>query len=165
LDRKAYLQWRSRLAKTRCLVYVGDNAGEIVLDRLLIQTIRERFETEVFFVHRSMATLNDATLEDARLAGLDRVATLRANGIQGPFPGTILKRCSPDIRDLLARSDLIISKGGGNFDTLDDQSAAIRCPLTFLLVSKCHPYYERFGVEPFRPILAIVPSDRSSNQI
>ncbi|MGD9076184.1 MAG: ARMT1-like domain-containing protein, partial [Desulfobacteraceae bacterium] len=87
-----------------------------------IETIREGQDVEIFFVVRSVPILNDVTLREAQFVGMDRVATVIRNGIDSPLPGTILKRCSRELRELVERADLIISKGGGNFDTLDEES-------------------------------------------
>ena len=72
----------------------------------------------------------------------------------GPLPGTVLRRCSNEVNDLVRRSDLIISKGGGNFDTLDEEKEQLQKKISFLLLSKCEPYYRHFGIEIYQPILA-----------
>jgi uncharacterized protein with ATP-grasp and redox domains len=143
-----------QLHKSRRLIYFGDNAGEIVFDKILIETIKKRFQCEIVFVVRSVPTLNDATLEDTHLVGIDRIIPVIDNGIDGPLPGTILRRCSSQVRALVERADLIVSKGGGNFDTLDEQKSALGKNIAFMLLSKCYPYYEYFGIEVNRPILA-----------
>jgi len=76
------------------------------------------------------------------------------NGIDGPLPGTILKRCSNEVNDLVRQSDLIISKGGGNFDTLDEERKLLKNKISYLLLSKCDPQYKTFGVKLIQPILA-----------
>ena len=103
---------------------------------------------------RSVPTLNDATLEEAKTVGIDKIAAVVENGIDGPLPGTILSRCSSQVNDLARRSDLVISKGGGNFDTLDEERSRLNKKISFLLLSKCEPYYARFGVKLHYPILA-----------
>jgi len=144
---------KKRLRGTRRLVYVGDNCGEIVFDKLLIEVIKEGHDLDVTFLVRSRPTLNDATMYDAIFAGLERAARIVDSGIEGPLPGVILKRCSPEARELFHQADLIVSKGGGNFDTLGEE-AALRDKALFLLVSKCRPYEKRFGVDIGRPILS-----------
>ena len=103
---------------------------------------------------RSVPTLNDATLKEAKSVGLDKIANVIENGIDGPLPGTLLRRCSSQVQDLVRRSDLIISKGGGNFDTLDEQRKHLNQNISFLLLSKCEPYYHHFGIKLYQPILA-----------
>jgi uncharacterized protein with ATP-grasp and redox domains len=154
LSRKIYSAFEQQLRASNHLVYFGDNAGEIVLDKLLIETIKELHSTEIVFVVRSVPTLNDATLTEARSIGMDKIARVIANGITGPLPGTMMRRCSNEVNDLVRRSDLIISKGGGNFDTLDEEREHLQKKISFLLLSKCEPYYRHFGVEIYQPILA-----------
>ena len=103
---------------------------------------------------RSMPALNDATLKEAKSVGLDKIAAVIENGIDGPVPGTLLNRCSSKVNDLVRRSDLIISKGGGNFDTLDEQRKQLAKNISFLLLAKCYPYCNHFGTKLFQPILA-----------
>ena len=116
-------------------------------------TIRE-LTAEIVFVVRSVPTLNDATLAEARSIGIDKIARVIENGVDGPLPGTLLSRCSNEVRDVVNRSDLIISKGGGNFDTLDEERNHLNKNIAFLLLSKCEPYYKHFGVKLYDPILA-----------
>jgi uncharacterized protein with ATP-grasp and redox domains len=135
-------------------VYFGDNAGEVVFDKLLIETIRELHSPEIVFVVRNVPTLNDATLTEARSMGLANIARVIENGIAGPLPGTVLHRCSNEVNDLVRHSDLIISKGGGNFDTLDEEKEHLQKKVSFLQLSKCEPYYKHFGVEIYQPNIA-----------
>ena len=150
---ETYSALEQQLRATKRLVYFGDNAGEIVFDKLLIETIKELHSPEIVFVVRSVATLNDATLTEARSIGMDEIARVIENGIDGPLPGTVLGRCSNEVNDLVRRSDLIISKGGGNFDTLDEEREHLQKKISFLLLSKCEPYCRHFGVEIYQPIL------------
>lgn len=154
LPLEIYSAFEQQLRASKRLVYFGDNAGEIVFDKLLIETIKELHSPEIVFVVRSVPTLNDATLTEARSIGMDNIVRVIENGIDGPLPGTVLGRCSNEVNDLVRRSDLIISKGGGNFDTLDEEREHLQKKISFLLLSKCEPYYRHFGVEIYQPILA-----------
>jgi len=154
LPLEIYSAFEQQLKASKRLVYFGDNAGEIVFDKLLIETIKELHSPEIVFVVRSVPTLNDATLTEARSIGMDNIVRVIGNGIDGPLPGTVLGRCSNEVNDLVGRSDLIISKGGGNFDTLDEEREHLQKKISFLLLSKCEPYYRHFGVEIYQPILA-----------
>ena len=149
-----YSAFEQQLRASNRLVYFGDNAGEIVFDKLLIETIKELHSAEIVFVVRSVPTLNDATLTEARSIGMFKIARVIENGIDGPLPGTVLARCSNEVNDLVRRSDLIISKGGGNFDTLDEEREDLQKKISFLLLSKCEPYYRHFGIQIYQPILA-----------
>jgi len=154
LPLEIYSAFERQLRASKRLVYFGDNAGEIVFDKLLIETIKELHSPEIVFVVRSVPTLNDATLAEARSIGMDNIVRVVENGIDGPLPGTVLRRCSNEVNDLVRRFDLIISKGGGNFDTLDEEKEQLQKKISFLLLSKCEPYYRHFGIEIYQPILA-----------
>jgi uncharacterized protein with ATP-grasp and redox domains len=154
LSDENYSKFRKQLQATQHLLIFGDNAGEIVFDKLLIETIKKIYQPEIAFVVRSVPTLNDATFDEAKTVGIDEIATVIENGIDGPLPGTVLKRCSSKVNDLVRQSDLIISKGGGNFDTLDEERKRLNKNISFLLLSKCEPYYRHFGVQIYQPIIA-----------
>jgi len=132
-------QLKERLKKARMLVYLGDNCGEIVFDRLLIETIRDRYDLDVIFVTRTLPVLNDATLQDAISVGMEEVAQVVENGIPEPLPGTVLQKASPQVRTLMEGADLIISKGGGNYDSLTEEER-LKGKITFLFQAKCYPY-------------------------
>lgn len=155
LSRTMYGEFEKRVKESRLLVIFGDNAGEIVFDKLLIETIRERHDMEVVLIVRGEPTLNDVTVNEARSVGMGEIATIVENGIDGPCPGTILTRCSEEVNDLVKRADLIISKGGGNFDTLDEEKrGGLKTPISFMLLSKCEPYSEYLNVGVGLPILS-----------
>jgi uncharacterized protein with ATP-grasp and redox domains len=110
------------------ILYLTDNAGEIVFDRLLLERLpREKLTVAV----RGRPVINDATREDAEYVGLSDVATVIDNGSDAP--GTLVADCSNEFRRHFARADLVISKGQGNYETL----AACGRPVWFLLRVKC----------------------------
>jgi uncharacterized protein with ATP-grasp and redox domains len=110
------------------ILYLTDNAGEIVFDRLLLEHLPCE---KVTVVVRGKPVINDATMADAEYVGLAKIVTVIDNGSDAP--GTILSDCSGDFRYRFARSDMIISKGQGNYETLADSSR----PIWFLLRVKC----------------------------
>jgi uncharacterized protein with ATP-grasp and redox domains len=154
LPEEKYQQLKQQLANTRRLVYFGDNAGEIVLDKLLISTLKERYDPDVTFVVRSMPTLNDVTLTDARDVKMNEVARVLENGIEGPFPGTRVSGCSPEIQNIFKQADLVISKGGGNFDSLDEDKTRYGQKISFLFLSKCYLYEKHLHTPLEAPILS-----------
>ena len=154
LSTEDYANFKQQLQASKSVIYFGDNAGEIVFDKLLIQTIKKMYELEIVFVVRSVPTLNDATLKEAKSVGMDKLVKVIENGIDGPLPGTVLSRCSKEVNDIVRRSDLIISKGGGNFDTLDEERKHLNKKISFLLLSKCDPHFKNFGVNLYQPIVA-----------
>ena len=118
-----------RAAETaRRVLYLADNAGEIVFDRMLVEALPVG---RVTVAVRGVPVLNDATLDDATVAGLPAVAKVVDNGSDAP--GTILAETSPAFQRCFREADLIISKGQGNLETLSDVDA----PLFFLLTVKC----------------------------
>ncbi|VBB46617.1 conserved hypothetical protein [uncultured Desulfatiglans sp.] len=141
------------LSRAKRMVYFADNAGEIVFDRVLIGILKERFDADITLVVRQRPTLNDTTLEEARAVGIDALVPVIPNGMDGPFPGTRLERCSAEVNTLVEEADLILSKGGGNYDSLSEEREDVTRKIAYLLVSKCYPYYEEFGVPLFQPVL------------
>jgi hypothetical protein len=121
------------LADAATLLILGDNAGEIVFDRLLIEEITRQFpQVSVTYVVKSGPVLNDVILDDARAVAMEDVATVITNGDDAP--GTVLRRCSPELQQCFRDADVIISKGQGNYETLEAES---RGNLFFLLQVKC----------------------------
>ncbi len=119
---------RKASASARQILYLADNAGEIVLDRLLVERLEP---SRVTVAVRGVPVINDATLSDAQAAGLSEVAEVISNGSDAP--GTVLSDCNAAFRERFAQADLVISKGQGNFETL---SAAPR-DICFLFKVKC----------------------------
>jgi len=128
--------FRARLEVSDWVLYLGDNAGETVFDRLLIETM----EKPVLYAVRNTPMINDATREDADMAGLSDVARVLSSGCDAP--GTILEWCSQEFRSTFHKAPIIISKGQGNFESLADQ----RGPLFHLLKVKCGVIAEILGV-------------------
>ena len=146
-------QLEENLRRSERVVYFADNCGEIVLDKLFMETVRGLFGNRFVLVVKSVPAMNDVTLREALSVGMDGLAEVVENGIQGPVAGTILSRCSERLKQEIGKADLFISKGGGNFDTLDEEKDRLPKPIVFMLLSKCHPYFTTFGVEVNRPIL------------
>jgi damage-control phosphatase, subfamily I len=153
-----FSDFRRRLERSELLVYLGDNSGEVVFDKALIETIKQYRDLEIVFVTRSVPALNDVTLEEARRLRMNEVATVVGNGIDGPMPGTVLSRCSDNLRNLVQRADLIFSKGGGNFDSFGEEKEW-GDKTYFALMCKCIPYRDHFKTELHRPILATCGKD------
>ncbi len=120
------------------VLYIGDNAGEIVFDKVLLEELRIY---DVTFVVKSGPIINDALMEDALEAGIDRVAKVIETGadmIGIPFEGF-----SEEFVEHFERADLIIAKGQGNFETLSEVDGEI----FFLLKVKCEDVADELGVE------------------
>lgn len=120
------------------ILYLGDNAGEIVFDKLFIEMIMHPYLT---FAVRGSHVLNDATLEDAQQVGMNLVADVISNGYDAP--STVLSECSEEFLRIYNEADLIISKGQGNFEGLITEND----PRIFhLLMVKCDVVAEILNV-------------------
>ncbi len=129
--------FRAAVAAAERILYIADNAGEIVFDRLLIEHLPiERVTLAV----RGGPILNDATREDAEAAGLSGLVEVIDNGSDAP--GTVLGDCSADFRRRFDEADLVLAKGQGNFETLSDSRANI----VFLLKAKCPVIADHVGL-------------------
>jgi uncharacterized protein with ATP-grasp and redox domains len=125
------------------VVYITDNCGEIVLDRLLIGLLARR-GARVTVAVRAGPILNDATLEDTRALGIDRIADLLTTTGGGSEIGVPLDRIPEDLAAAIDRADLILSKGMANFESLSEY--ADLPPVAYLLAAKCRPIAARLGV-------------------
>jgi hypothetical protein len=135
-----------KIKSSKLILFLGDNSGEIVFDRVLIEFIKSESKADLVYVVRSVPSLNDVTLKEASSVGMDQIVRVMENGISGPLPGTIISRCSPEMKEIFKKADLVISKGGGNYETFGTYSIGEK-DTTFLIVGKCEPYCARFGIE------------------
>lgn len=131
-----YYKFRQLLDKTDDVLYIGDNAGESVFDKVLI----EEMEKPVTYVVRGIPVINDVTYQDAIEAGLDKVATILSSGTDAP--GTVLKTCSAEFRKTYSNSRFIVSKGQGNYEALSED----KHPIFFLLKAKCRVIADDIGI-------------------
>ena len=138
------------------ILYLADNCGEAVCDRVLMETIRERWDGRLTFAVRGRPALNDITRNEAMTLGIDSVAEIVDNGADAYIPGTLLHRCSRSFNELVDQADLIISKGGGNYDTLSEETRRLSGRIFFLLLAKCRPYMNIFGTSFQAPVVAAV---------
>jgi len=120
--------FRQAVAGAATILYLADNAGEIVFDRLLIEQMpRER----VTVVVKGSPIINDATMADAQTAGLTDIVEVIDNGSDAP--GNILETTSEEFRRRFAQADLVISKGQGNYETVSEEDKDV----FFVLKAKC----------------------------
>lgn len=139
-DKTALKSLKDKLKTAKTLCYLHDNCGEIVLDKLLIRIIKEQYpKIQITSVVRGAPIINDVTAEDARFVGLDCFSLVVDNG--AGVPGTYLKETAPSVLRLLRESDVIISKGLGNLETLYGEGYGIFYSFT----CKCEHIARRFG--------------------
>ena len=141
LDADALADLKERIAAARTVTVLTDNCGEVVLDKLLMMQIaRVNPQAQITAIVRGADTSNDATMDDARQVGLDSVARVIPNG--SSIAGTSLSDVNEETLAALRDSDLVISKGLANYETLSGRGENIY----FLFLCKCALYVEAFGV-------------------
>ncbi len=138
IDKESVEGLREEIEKASKILYLGDNAGEVFFDKLLLT---ELIGFPVKFVVRGAPIINDALVEDARAAGIDEIVEVLENGAD--IPGTMLEECSENFKREFVEADLIISKGQGNYETLSDEQKNI----FFLFMSKCPVISRDIGFE------------------
>ena len=146
LDQKCYVNLLSDLEKGSKLLYLTDNAGEIVFDRVFAEQIQKRFpHLEITFCVRGGPAQNDATREDAAAAGIPFKVIDNGTCIAG----TVLDCISEEARQAIEEADVIIAKGQGNCETL--YGAPLNIYYAFLV--KCSRFINRFGKPKLTPML------------
>jgi hypothetical protein len=131
-----YAAFAGKVENARSIVYLADNAGETVFDRILM----EELPVKVVYAVREAPIINDAVYEDAEAAGITQIAEVMSSGSDAP--GTIMNKCSQEFLDIFDRADVIISKGQGNYEALSDEKR----PIFFLLTAKCQAVARDLGV-------------------
>ncbi len=135
-------QLQTDLSNAKTLLYLGDNCGEICLDKLLIETIkRQNPNLQIYFGVRGAPVVNDSTEEDAYKIGMDELARIISNG--DISQGTVIEHTSPEFQAIYHNADLIIAKGQANYETLSDR---IDQNIYFMLITKCKVIANDIGV-------------------
>jgi len=130
------------LKTAHSLTYLADNAGEIVFDKILLETILgETNLDKILFAIKGAPIINDATEEDAMYVGIDEIQGIEFLKVGVGVPGTGMERSSKEFLAILAQSDMVIGKGQGNYEALSD-----RGKIFFLLMAKCPVIAEDIGV-------------------
>ncbi len=122
-----YEMFREDVERARSVLYILDNAGEIVFDMILIEELRK----ETVCAVREKPIINDVTMDDAEQVGLEKVAMVISSG--SDVPGTVIPKCTGEFREVYEKADIIISKGQGNYETLADEKK----PIYFIFKAKC----------------------------
>jgi uncharacterized protein with ATP-grasp and redox domains len=134
-----YPAFKKALKKSRQILYVCDNSGEIAFDRLLMEQLRQ--SRQVTASVKSSPIINDATMRDAEQVGLTSVVRVIETGSN--YIGVNWEKSSEEFRRTFLAADLIIAKGQGNFETLNDRPENI----FFLLKAKCPEVAAELGVK------------------
>jgi len=122
-----YSEFQQRLQETKEILYLADNSSEVIFDRVLVEELHQK----IVYVVRQTPVINDATMEDAHYAGMDKLAKVITSGSDAP--ATLLDLASQQFLDHFDRATFIISKGQGNYESL----SRVDKPIFFLLKAKC----------------------------
>lgn len=131
--------------KSKTILVLADNAGEGVMDKLLFEVLKTQYDPQIYYIVRKNPALNDMTTVEAEDIGISQFAEIMTNGIDGPLPGTVLSRCSKAFLDLFHSVDMVISKGGGNFESLIGNDHLPQ-NLFFMLMCKCEVHSRYFNI-------------------
>jgi len=133
-DASSYPQFKRVLGQSKTILYLADNTGEIFFDKLLLEELVKRGKL-ITYVVKTNPILNDALIEDAKFAEIEKLATVIEgdSGQKLSSPGMILSYASKDFLEIFKSSDMIISKGQGNYEGLSDVDRDV----FFMLMVKC----------------------------
>ena len=131
-----YPKFKRALKKAKTILYIGDNAGETVFDRILIEEIKNLCKDKrIIYAVKGKPIINDALAEDAYQCGIDKVAEIVSTGLN--LPGTVLSLCSQKFLKIFKDADIVISKGQGNFEALSEGIRKTKKQVFFLFMAKC----------------------------
>ena len=133
-DDSSYSKFKNILEQSKTILFLADNTGEIFFDKLLLSQLKN-MQKNIIYVVKSNPIINDATIEDANLAGIDKLAKIIEvdSGQTSSSPGVLLSNSSKEFLELFKNSDMVISKGQGNYEGLSDVDREV----FFMLVVKC----------------------------
>lgn len=133
IDENAYSLFKERVKKAHIILYIADNAGEIFFDKLLLELLI-KMNKKIIYAVKKNPIINDATMEDAKLAGINALTkVIIADDSNLSAPGILLHRTSPRFLKYFENADMIIAKGQGNYESMSNS----RKEIFFLLVVKC----------------------------
>ena len=140
----AYPYFKKSLERANNILYLADNSGEIFFDKILIKELVKR-KKKITYVVKANPIINDVLIEDAKYAGIDKIATIIEGdaGQNRSSPGMVLPYTSKEFKEILQSSDMVISKGQGNYESLSD----IDREVFFLLMVKCPLVAQDMGTE------------------
>jgi len=133
-------QFEAELKEAKELVFIGDNVGEHIFDKLLIEMIKKAYDVDVYYFVRGRPIINDVTVKEAQI--LKEVAHIVDTGVE--TPGYDLQEINAESKAIFERADIVLAKGMGNFESLFQ--AASR-PVYFLFIVKCNVVAQAIGQE------------------
>lgn len=126
-----YSTFYQHLSEVESILYLADNAGEVVFDRILIEHLVNDYHKSVIYVVKGKPVLNDALVDDAIFCSINQFANIISCGADSP--GVVLNYCTPEFMRIFDEAEMIISKGQGNYEALSE----VASPIFFLLIAKC----------------------------
>lgn len=147
IDIEEYDNFVKDLNDAKEIVYLADNAGEIVFDKIFIMILQKLYKNlKITVIVRGKPIYNDATIRDAKEIGLCEIVEVIDNGTD--IPGTQLDKITTKTKEIIDSADLIISKGQGNFETL----FGCKKNIYYIFLCKCDLFTKRFNLEKFKGV-------------
>lgn len=148
VDEKVLTNLKEELSNKTNVVYLLDNCGEIVFDKILIKIIKRIYpHINLIAVVRGKEIINDVTYFDSEMIGLDKVCKVIDNGTD--IPGTSLEDISKECLETIKKADIIISKGLGNFETLH----GCKLNIYYMFLCKCMYFADKFNLKQWESVL------------
>lgn len=149
VDADELAAFKSELSSSKELVYLTDNCGEVVMDKLFIKAIKKLYpDLHISVIVRSGIALNDANMEDAVEIGLTDLVNVVESG--AACTGTVPKILTPEAKAVLDAADVVISKGQGNFEGMHGNGYNVY----YMFLCKCDMYVRRFGLKRFTAVFS-----------
>ena len=136
LDEKE--EFIQKLESAKSLVVIGDNAGEHLFDKLLIEEIKKIYDISIYYFVRGRPIINDVTMKEAKAIGMDEVCEVVDSGVD--TPGFLLERASEKAKKIYKEASLILAKGMGNFECMESYKDS---RVYFLFKVKCSVVAQR----------------------
>jgi len=133
-DDRDYPLFKKELDKAKNILYLADNTGEIFFDKLLLEELKDMGK-KITYVVKENPIINDALTDDVKQAEIDKITEVITcdSGQKISTPGVVMKYTSDEFKQIFEKTDMIISKGQGNYEGLSD----VKRRVFFLLVAKC----------------------------
>jgi uncharacterized protein with ATP-grasp and redox domains len=133
-----YEKFINDLQNAKSMVYIGDNTGEHIFDKLLISKIKELYDIEIYYFTRGKPIINDITTKEA--SHLADVATIIDTGVS--TPGFDLQYANEKSKEIFYSSDIVLAKGMGNYESLYDETTK---EIYYLFIVKCSVVAQAIG--------------------
>lgn len=148
VDEEEYQSMKKDLESAKRMVLITDNCGEVVMDKILIETLKELYKSlDITVIVRGKEVLNDATMTDAEQVGLTDIVRVIGNGTE--IAGTVFDEISEEALEVIDNADVVLAKGQGNFETMRNCHRNVY----YLFLCKCNMFAKDFNVDKFTGML------------